>query len=176
MTPLTNSQKKLVEDNHNLIFAFLHLRGLPLDSTEDWYGVAAIGMCQAAKAYDESRGVKFSTLAFKAMDNEVKRTCRDNSKEVLPSVSLDECVLEDPYLTLGNIVPDPKESFSSIDLGQAIDEAYNELTDTQRKIIDLLLYREFTQQQAATEANVSVSRVSKIYRNFVDSVNSHCAG
>ena len=37
---LNNAQRKLVEDNHNLIYSFLNSRHLSLDAVEDWYGTA----------------------------------------------------------------------------------------------------------------------------------------
>lgn len=37
---------------------------------EDWYDLAAIGMCKAAKTFNEGTS-KFSTYAFKCMFNEV---------------------------------------------------------------------------------------------------------
>lgn len=63
---MTDEQRKLVEDNHNLIYGFLNKKEL----TDDYYDIVALGLCKAAMNYDESKG-KFSTLAFKCMDREM---------------------------------------------------------------------------------------------------------
>lgn len=43
---MTDYQRQLVTDNHNLIYRFLQKEKLNM---EDWYDLAAIGMCKAAK-------------------------------------------------------------------------------------------------------------------------------
>ena len=79
---LTKEQQKLVEDNHNLIYSYLHKRHLPVDSTSDFYGDAALGLCTAAHIYDASLGFKFSVIAYKAMENEVNYTLRKINKYI----------------------------------------------------------------------------------------------
>lgn len=74
IVPLTEEQKELVEKNHNLIYDFAHKRNIL--NVDDYYGILAVGLCKAAKSYDESRGYAFSTLAFKCMDNELKDVLR----------------------------------------------------------------------------------------------------
>ena len=66
-TALTDQQRKLVEDNHNLIYKFATSKNA---SVEEFYGLFAIGLCKAAMIFDESKGLTFSTLAYKCMDNE----------------------------------------------------------------------------------------------------------
>lgn len=60
---LTLEQQKLVEDNQGLIYSFLMKKNL---SIEEYYGVAAIGLCKAAEVYNETKGA-FSTVAYKCM-------------------------------------------------------------------------------------------------------------
>lgn len=64
---LTSKQKELVELNHKLIYKFAIKKDI---SIEEYYDILAIGLCKAAIAYDENKG-KFSTLAFKCMNNEL---------------------------------------------------------------------------------------------------------
>ena len=60
---ITEEQKKLAEENHNLIYRFLSKYNLSID---DYYDIAAIGLCKAAMTFDKSKS-KFSTYAFKCM-------------------------------------------------------------------------------------------------------------
>ena len=64
---MTDEQRKLVEDNHNLIYSFLQSCCL---SIEECYDLAAIGLCKAAMHYKNDIGL-FSTLAYKCMRNEI---------------------------------------------------------------------------------------------------------
>lgn len=65
---MTDEQKKLVEDNHNLIYSFLYKYGLSID---EYYDIAAIGLCKAGINYN---GVdsSFSVYAYACMYNELK--------------------------------------------------------------------------------------------------------
>lgn len=82
--------QKLVEDNHKLIYGFMHKYHL----SEDWYGELAVGLCKAARVYDESMGVKFSSLAYRSMKNMMLMRFRDEGK-LVKTVSLDALVAED---------------------------------------------------------------------------------
>lgn len=63
---MTEQQKKLVEENHNLIYGFLHKQNL---DPEEYYDLAAIALCEAAQIYDPDRGISFSTLGYRCMYN-----------------------------------------------------------------------------------------------------------
>ena len=76
MESLTNRQQELVEKNHNLIYSFAKNKNLNIDSC---YDILAIGLCQAAKIFDESKG-KFSTIAYQCMQNEIMGDWRYNHR------------------------------------------------------------------------------------------------
>lgn len=67
---LNNEQRKLVEKNHNLIYQFLIDNKL---SHDEYYDIAAIGLCNAAMKYDGSKGIAFSTYAYKTISNTIKK-------------------------------------------------------------------------------------------------------
>lgn len=64
---LNERQQKLAADNHNLIYCFLHQKHADV---EEYYGLMAIALCKAAYIYDERKGLRFSTVAFRCMSNE----------------------------------------------------------------------------------------------------------
>ena len=64
---LTEEQKKLVEENHNLIYWFAKKYHVPI---EEYYDVLAQGLCMAAYHYDPSK-CSFSTYAFLCMNTEM---------------------------------------------------------------------------------------------------------
>lgn len=104
---LTLEQQKLVEDNHNLIYSLLKAMSV---SADDYYDVAAIGLCQAAALFDASKGLKFSTYAYTAMRNEVLKEIRKdkaikNGGGAI-TVSLQEPTTQDDEpLTIGDGIP-----------------------------------------------------------------------
>lgn len=71
----------MVEENHNLIYTFLQKYHL---SIEDYYGLAAIGLCNAAINFDGSKA-SFSTYAYKCMYTDVfMENKREKSKKRIP--------------------------------------------------------------------------------------------
>ena len=70
---LTAEQRQLAADNHNLIYQVLHERHWSID---EYYDIAAIGLCKAAKAFKSELGYKFSTYACKYIVGEVLHTYR----------------------------------------------------------------------------------------------------
>lgn len=64
MIKITDEQRKLVEENHNLIYSFLYSNQFSL---EEHYDVAAIGLCKAAINFNPNKGYSFATYAYKSM-------------------------------------------------------------------------------------------------------------
>ncbi len=92
ITQLNNEQRKLIEDNHNLIYGFMTKHKLDF---EEWYDVCAIGLCKAAFAYDDSL-YKFATFAYHSMLYEVRKAMREQKakkrKATRTEVSLNQTV------------------------------------------------------------------------------------
>lgn len=65
---LTDEHRKLVEDNHNLIYKVLYDKHLDID---EWYGVAALALCKAAMLFDPDKKIQFSTYACAAIWNNI---------------------------------------------------------------------------------------------------------
>lgn len=81
--PLTEAEKKLVEENHNLIYSYASTHNLQLDDIntiahnwtthENWYGVLAEALCHAVKTWDKSKS-SLSSWAYLVMDSRVTGT------------------------------------------------------------------------------------------------------
>ncbi len=116
--PDTATYHQLVEDNHNLIFAFCNKYNL---DRSEYYDLAAIGLCKAAMTFDPSLGFRFSTLAYRCMFNELTREERkkkvrnpDNVATVPLQVFEDED--DDRSLRLWNGMDFTEDIHSSIDV------------------------------------------------------------
>ena len=66
-TPLTPEQSDFAAEYHNLIYAYLNMRGLSVD---EFYDVAVFGYLRAVRSYfecEDLRKYKFSTIAYNHM-------------------------------------------------------------------------------------------------------------
>lgn len=83
---MTESEKKLVEENHNLIYDFAKKKNLII---EDYYDLLAIGLCHAALSYSLKGNAVFSTYAYSCMQNIVNDYWRSlNSKKNIPEENI----------------------------------------------------------------------------------------
>ena len=171
---LNNKQRKLVEENHNLIYSFLNSHCLSIDSVADWYGTAAIGLCKAALAFDESRGAKFSTLAYICMENEIRQTLRKSCKNIEAVISFDyEINATNDNCRLADIIPDNRDCYFSIYLNDAVKNATNDLSDRDKKILDMVINEGMTNSDVAIKFGLSQPTVSRIRIRFLKKVRDY---
>lgn len=110
---LTEEQKRLVEENHNLIYWYCHKYNLNI---EEYYGLFAIELCKAVQSYDSTKS-KITTYVLKAFWNKHinwerrKKTNKRKANEDTISIDQDfgqdgeEAKLSD-FLTNGKSVED----------------------------------------------------------------------
>ena len=72
---MTDEQRQLAADNHNLIYSFLNHFGY---DHEEYYDLAAIGLCKAAESWNPKRGM-FSTYAYACMSNWIKNEIKSKN-------------------------------------------------------------------------------------------------
>ena len=165
---LTDTQKKLVEENHNLIYKVLN--DFHLDETnrwfyeDDWYGIAAYGLCKAAYSYQQNKKTKFSTYAYTCIKNEICLQMRNNKQlRLIEQHAL--CSLDNPKLLEGenslyDFIPDSKnienDTLTTLDF-QSI---YENLHENQKKIVTKLLLG-YTASEIAREKGCSKQLISK---------------
>ena len=166
MKALTKEQQELAENNHNLIYGYLHKNNLNFD---DYYDVAAIGLCCASLSYESSKG-EFSTYAYKCMSNEVGNYIRSNinGKTKIPE---DEITSYDVILEDGSeaIVDGIENSNSNLeeDIMVSIDylSFINLLNDKERLIVESL-QNGLKQCQIAEKIECSQQYVSQVIKKI----------
>lgn len=67
---LNKEQKKLVEDNIRLADSISQRRN-NIMYNEETRSYARVGLCKAALAYDKTKGVKFTTYAYRVINNSI---------------------------------------------------------------------------------------------------------
>lgn len=162
---LNDAQKKLVEENHNLIYSYMHSRKLKEDDLDDWYGTLAIALCKAAVGYDETLGYKFSPYAYTCMDNEVRKVM--NSKTSIPDrevLSLDYELENTKDLCLLGCLADPVDYTRIVYFKDALD---NVISSTKQKHVDMvkmgvqdgLSCTEIAEKLGVTKQSVSAAQI-----------------
>ena len=99
---LNDEQRKLVADNHKLIYFYAHKHNVDVD---EYYDLLALALCQAAYNYDKTKGA-FSTIAIRTMELKMLNEYRiyDGSyKKNIPKNKID--YYENSYLMEGYLPP-----------------------------------------------------------------------
>lgn len=133
----------------------------------------AIGLCRAAIAYDENRG-KFSSLAYKCMDSEMKKYYMEVYKDsVIPQdkiVSYDIEIYKDSddgsTLFLSDCLEDKKSNTYNIVAKKIIlEEVIEELKPKEREIM-ILMMKGMRQQDIATKFKCPRQTINQHVKNI----------
>lgn len=160
MNKLTPDQARLAADNHALIFYTLRKFGFD----DEYYGVAAIGLCKAAATYDPSRG-SFATYAVACIGNEIHIELRKwhTVRRYAVVASLDEPLHGTERLTLSELIADPHDSTEDILFVQALRDANASARDTRMMAYRLAGY---DQKQIAAVMGLTQPTVSRVLRRL----------
>ena len=170
---MTKRQQKLIEDNHNLIYSFLGKYYLPI---EEFYGVAAIGLCKSALTYKEG-GYQFSTYAYTCMLNEIKMSKRKSaSKKAIPqsqimSYEADLMMHDGSTESFLNILPST-ESVENSSLSKLMFREYIKKAKDRDKKILILFSGGYKQREICKIVGCSQPEVSRAKKRFEDYLNS----
>jgi len=93
---MTMTRDELIESNMKLAGYVANKMIWTNIPREDLVSIGYIGLVQAADAYDDTRGVKFSTFAVKVMQNKILHELRkENRRNALPTISMQTVVSKD---------------------------------------------------------------------------------
>lgn len=141
LQPLTEIEKRLATENHNLVYSFLHRHGY---SIEDFYNIAIFGYIKAIQSYNRNEDLKEKyQLAFiceQYMRAEVKDHFRvQNAQKRKPTetiISLDANYTETDNLY--NLVGG-KSVEDELMVSELLEELLENLSEIQRDILKLKL-------------------------------------
>lgn len=179
MALLTELEKeKMAGENERLVpyvlnYSFKDSRA----EKEELMNAGRLGYCKALNNYDDSEGVRFTTYAFRCIQNEVRYFLRKENRHIKNDVSMNLALANDKNgnpLELEDIISRqdhfdellPDESMIKNDDNQRVHEAVMRLPEKQRFIIlhhfGLLGHKQMTQSEIAKTLNMSQANVSKI--------------
>ena len=177
MMYLSAEQRKLVEDNHNLIYGFIHRHNLPVD---EYYGVLAIGLCKAAHNFKIGK-CTFGTYAEYMFKHELYvARYYDNKQPKTVNTIVIQADSEDEgnefnLLDKVAVTEDTKDTVcDEVVKDIIIEEFKSKLPDIKRKIFDLLI-QEKKKKDIAEICGISKGRLSQIvtsikndFRRYLD--------
>ena len=171
---MTEEQKKLAEENHNLIYFYARKYHRSKRDFEDMYGILAIGLSKAARDYDESRGRAFSTVAMGYMLNECRNAYRCDKYR---NGKLSIC-------SYNNIVPLPDEEGTTeyIDMIEGKQDVWDDVNlieftkfNDQLRKIAYLSYLGYDQKEIGEQVGITQSLVSRKLKKIRKEIeNAYC--
>ena len=164
---LTDEQRKLVEDNHDLIQWFIRYKCPSAKYIDDVYGMLAIVLCNCALHWDPDRG-KFTTLAVRAFNNQIAKYWRlarmaPRAIHLEDMLSLDfEYGTGDDVYTAKDFIPDAHNpGYDAVELKALYAQAL--MTPAQRTVMYYKLYKEYSDTEIAKlMGNISRERVRQL--------------
>lgn len=162
---LTAEQQRLVKENHKLIYVYAWENKLNLD---EFYDVLAIALCKAAESFDETKGFKFMTFAFRCMDNSVTHYMRSKNRtfecqeKILSYNYKRESYDGSEFTCYDDIVEDRKAVSQDDIVTNCVMESFIDTLDERRKFIVNRLLEGCTQAQIASMLGLSRQRVGAL--------------
>lgn len=134
---MTEEHKKLLTENHNLIYKFLSRYNLPED---EYYDVVALGLCNAVEHFNEEVA-KFSTFAFNVMFHEVAKDkyLRSRKKRIGNEflAHYDDIAPKTERITYLDTLQSKENTEQKVVIWNVIGEYVRKLKERDKKIIEL---------------------------------------
>jgi RNA polymerase sigma factor (sigma-70 family) len=160
---LVQENLRLVDYVVNRTMKRRHLQGIERDDLVSW---GLLGLFHAARAWDASRGLAFSTLAVTAIERMISRGVRSEWREGCPhaTLSLDALLSEDGadgashdrHLDqIEDASLDVEDQIVQLETRLMLRQAVSELTPEQQWVVQQRFFQHRTLQDLATEAGTS---------------------
>lgn len=171
----------MIEHNIKLVInqVVKKFNNTPYDK-EELVSVGLIGLIKAVDAFDYTKNFKFTTYAYRCINNEILMYINKNKKN-LDVISLDQPISTNEdfiNITQKDLLVDESVNFvydyERKELIEAIKPSLNFLSDLERKFV--ILYfgfiddREYTQSEIAKQEHMSQSHVSRIINRAIKKI------
>lgn len=141
---------------------------------EEWYDLAAIGLCKAANTYNNNKS-GFSTYAYKCMFTTVMMEKRkENAMRTIPQNQIfyyesqvGEESKDNDTSTFLNYIPSKQDIENETISALSLENIENELAGNKRKVF-LLLREGYAQCEISEIIGISKQRVSKIKQEIAE--------
>lgn len=168
-------RQKLVEENVKLVYEVAHKYKYLCCTTvdfDDLVSIGYIGLVKASKSYDDTKNIKFSTLAFVCIKNEILREFvnkqyRFNDTNTVSLNTVFQPKHDVDCIELHELISDDKmgDYLENLDNKILIDNIYEKCTDKEKRVIDLYL-EGFSLKDISIKVGCHWTTVSKIISNL----------
>ncbi len=131
---------------------------------DEAYAVALLAFCKARREFDSTRGVPFVAFLVRRIEDALLLLRRQHYKKSLREISYETPLGlsgDGEALRLLDVLGDDGKDIERADLRLDLCQAKALLTPLQRRVIELVVHRGFTQRQAAENLGISQQAVSK---------------
>ncbi len=144
LKPMTDEQRKLAEENHDLVYTFLRENNLPINQ---YYDVVIFGYLCAVQEYCEEpdlRRYKLTTIAWKLMMHELSNHQKylSSKKKSYTTVSFDDFKYKDSALRWKDVLLDEDDILEQLQTDLILHELAAKLPETEMRLIRRKLYGE----------------------------------
>lgn len=141
---------------------------------EEWYDIAAIGLCKAANTYNNDKS-EFSTYAYKCMYTAIIMEKRkENAMRTIPQNQIvyyenqvNESSKENDTSTFLNYIPSKQDIENETISALSLENIENKLDGNKRKVF-VLLKEGYTQSEISKIIGISKQRISKIKQEILE--------
>lgn len=141
---------------------------------EEWYDIAAIGLCKAANTYNNDKS-EFSTYAYKCMYTTIIMEKRkENAMRTIPQNQIvyyenqvSESSKENDTSTFLNYIPSKQDIENETISTLSLENIENKLDGNKRKVF-VLLKEGYTQSEISKIIGISKQRISKIKQEILE--------
>lgn len=160
---MTDEQRKLAEDNMNLVHYLIGKEYPTYIHDEDLRQIGLLGLCKAAMKWNESKGA-FSTFACWCIRNEIRLEFRNRLKQV-ETVSLETKIengVNGDKLSLEDVIDSGEDS----DMTEFTVESFINTLTTEERVVYHLKARGYTHKEISEVSGYNPAEVKDILKSI----------
>lgn len=169
---MTNDDMNLVTDNINLAYKLAWQYKLKLGSSvelEELQSICFLGLTKAAKGFDKSKNIEFSTYAYTAMKNEIVNFYNRNKTD---NISLSTEIGDDIYLE--DTITDESNLEEQVETNLQIQQLYRFISELSYN--DQIIVNSYLQGLSINEIALKLGLSSKqtyfLYRKSINKLRA----
>lgn len=156
---------KLIKDNLRLAYRLAnkyHKLFGGMFEFDELRSVSLLGLTQAARNYDETRGIAFSTFAYACIKNEILRYYEENRKHL--NISLSAIVLEDKVLEdmIESHINDEEKAIKNLEIN-LLYKYIEKLPETEKVVLINYALQGKTMKEIGNMLGYSDARICEFY-------------
>lgn len=155
---IVDKYKSIIETVLNTRFPYNNITGL---ERNDLYQEGMIGLLNAINSYKDNKDAKFSTYAYKCIENKINnaiiRSLNQKNKNLNESLSLDSIIDEESKLNLYEVIGvnnTEDELINKETLNEIINFAHNNLKGLALRVFDLKI-KDYSNEEIASILNTN---------------------